>query len=202
MVEEYNWNFILAVGVIQSLLLVVILCIVLFTARKKYIKNKRYIEQLEAKTSRLKSELNEKDLNIESLTMELHDKNNSLENILEHNKLLQRQALSAAISLNAQEIMDKIILASEGRYSLEADDWVSLLLVIDAQYPDFNDIIHKKLRRPTIHLIRTCYLLKAGMSPSQIERIMDVPHQTAWYRVQTVNKALHDDIVATRVEQV
>ena len=59
-------------------------------------------------------------------------------------------------------------------------------------YPDFKDKVQERIKRLSEPTLRTCYLLKIGMTNPQIENLMDVPHQTVWYRVRKIEDAMGD----------
>ena len=50
-------------------------------------------------------------------------------------------------------------------------------------------------------LLRTCYLMKAGLTNPEIEHVMNVPHQTVWYRVNKIREVAGDLLEDSPQEQ-
>ena len=80
-------------------------------------------------------------------------------------------------------------------------DWKELSSAIEALYPGFNEDIMSRLPNPKASLLRTCYLMKAGLTNPEIEHIMNVPHQTVWYRVNKIREVAGDLLEDSRQEQ-
>ena len=108
------------------------------------------------------------------------------------NRELMRHALMDHATTNAETTIRQFRKASEGRCTLTQDDWKRLFAAVDAMYPDFKDNVQERIKRLSEPTLRTCYLLKIGMTNPQIENLMDVPHQTVWYRVRKIEDAMGD----------
>lgn len=142
----------------------------------------------------------------------LYKKKRSLEKLMEAQKETKKakdivkekdKELKAKIAINAQlmkaahmstfegsdkEVISKFTSAAMGKYHLQESDWKDLFTVVDNKYPNFAEKIHARLHNVSEPMLRTCYLVKVGMSNSQIERVTGYPHQTVWSRVKKINE--------------
>ena len=139
-------------------------------------------------------ELQEKTADLEEAESQYREIQQALDRKTRQNRELMRQALLDHMENNAEEIIASFKKASQGHRKLTANDWKELTSAIETLYPGFNEEMASKLSNPKSFLLRTCYLMKAGLSNSEIEHIMNVPHQTVWYRVKKIKAAMGDSI--------
>ncbi|MBO4642374.1 MAG: hypothetical protein J5661_05915 [Bacteroidaceae bacterium] len=139
-------------------------------------------------------ELQEKTADLEEAESQYREIQQALDRKTRQNRELMRQALLDHMENNAEEIIASFKKASQGHKKLTANDWKELMSAIETLYPGFNEEMASKLSNPKSFLLRTCYLMKAGLSNSEIEHIMNVPHQTVWYRVKKIKAAMGDSI--------
>ena len=139
-------------------------------------------------------ELQEKTADLEEAESQYREIQQALDRKTRQNRELMRQALLDHMENNAEEIIASFKKASQGHRKLTANDWKELMSAIETLYPGFNEEMASKLSNPKSFLLRTCYLMKAGLSNSEIEHIMNVPHQTVWYRVKKIKAAMGDSI--------
>ena len=85
----------------------------------------------------------------------------------------------------AEDVIRHFLLASSGKVSLGKDSWKMLMSAVETLYPGFLEAIMDR-QQGHLHepLLRTICLLKIGMKPSQIARVMDAKKQTVWSRVK------------------
>ena len=74
---------------------------------------------------------------------------------------------------------------SLGQAILKAGSWKELMVAIETLYPGFLETVqermHGQVREP---LLYTICLMKIGLKPIQIARVMDAKIQTVWNRVK------------------
>lgn len=178
--ELIQWNLLYGV----SILLLSVALILMFAI---YIRQNRIIK-------RLKDE-NEKKLQEQKILEEKLKTSKEQEKIRNvRNSELLRYALSHSTSTDISEIIEFFTEASQGKRKVSEDDWSRLLKTVDSAYPDFRNSIVEKVTRISIPLLRTCYLIKIGMSNPQISNIMDTPPQTVWYRVDKLRRLMGDEL--------
>lgn len=110
------------------------------------------------------------------------------------NDALMQMALMRNTEDNATEIIEKFKKSALGQHSLTNNDWEELMSAIDAMYPTFKREIQDKIPRLSKPVLRTAYLMKAGISNPEIANLMDIPRQTVWYRSNLIKKALGDSM--------
>ena len=109
------------------------------------------------------------------------------------NKELTRIALMTKVDENAEKIIDHFREVALGRSTLNESSWKELVAAIETLYPGFQERVQgrlkKQLREP---LLYTICLLKIGLRPIQIARVMDAKIQTVWNRVKRAEETCGD----------
>ena len=146
-------------------------------------------------------ELQEKTADLEEAESQYREIQQALDRKTRQTQELMRQALLGHMENNAEEIIGSLKKASRGHKKYTNGDWKELSSAIEALYPGFNEEIMSRLPNPKASLLRTCYLMKAGLTNPEIEHIMNVPHQTVWYRVNKIREVAGDLLEDSRQEQ-
>ena len=94
-------------------------------------------------------------------------------------------ALMSNASDKAEDIIEFFRKVAQGQSALKPNSWKELMVAIETLYPGFLEAVqgrmHRQLREP---LLYTICLLKIGLKPIQIARVMDAKIQTVWNRVK------------------
>ena len=203
--------FISAVSVL--FLLSIVLGLVAFYS----FRRKKFMEEIVDKDQLLKSrkeeilwrtqELEQKKQEIEQLSQQLNDAEQTIaaskvqfENTLKDleqrtmvNKELTRIALLNNATDKAEDIIDYFRKVSQGQAILRAGSWKELMVAIETLYPGFLETVQERmngqLREP---LLYTICLMKTGLKPIQIARVMDAKIQTVWNRVKRAEEICGD----------
>jgi tetratricopeptide (TPR) repeat protein len=180
-------------------------------------RRKKFMEEIVDKDQLLKSkkeeilwrtqELEQKKQEIEQLSQQLNDAEQTIaaskvqfENALKDleqrtmvNKELTRIALLNNATDKAEDIIDYFRKVSLGQAILKAGSWKELMVAIETLYPGFLETVqermHGQLREP---LLYTICLMKIGLKPIQIARVMDAKIQTVWNRVKRAEEICGD----------
>ena len=180
-------------------------------------KKKKFMEEIVGKDKMLKSrkeeimqrtkELEQKKQEIELLEYQLNDAEQTIATSkiqFEHalkdleqrtmvNKELTRIALLNNATDKAEDIIDYFRKVAQGQAILKANSWKELMVAIETLYPGFLETVQermlKQLREP---LIYTICLMKIGLKPIQIARVMDAKIQTVWNRVKRAEEICGD----------
>lgn len=83
---------------------------------------------------------------------------------------------------------------------LSEEKWQELLRAVDSRYPTFKTSVAERIPRINEVLLRTCYLLKIGMSNQQIEALTQSARQTVWNRVKKIKEAMNEEFVTGKHE--
>ena len=138
------------------------------------------LHRQEQRLANTQSELDRVSIEIENYKSLLREKEQMLEDIISQNKSFMRLLHQTKLEGSAQDIIDAVRRSSEGRHELSDEEWKQLLLAIDKLYPDFTDLLIRKLGRVDRQELRVCYLIRIGLSNPQIQNITNLPRTTVW----------------------
>lgn len=138
------------------------------------------LHRQEQRLANTQSELDRVSIEIENYKSLLREKEQMLEGIISQNKSFMRLLHQTKLEGSAQDIIDAVRRSSEGRHELSDEEWKQLLLAIDKLYPDFTDLLIRKLGRVDRQELRVCYLIRIGLSNPQIQNITNLPRTTVW----------------------
>ncbi len=214
--KSQNSKIILMISIFISIL-IILLILLLFYHRKNtlldiILKKENDINSINNLIEKRASELEKLRKELKIKEKEIHDRENEIlqlntriqkseENIkalLEQNNELTKMTLMKEISSNAEDIIEKFIMAANGKYILNDEDWKDLFGAVNNMYPEFLDEIQDKFKRIKEPMLRVCYLMKIGLTNPQITNITNVPPQTAWYRIKTINDKMGDSFQINR----
>ena len=93
----------------------------------------------------------------------------------------------------AKNIIAHFREVASGGEKLKANAWEELMEEIETLYPGFLEKVQGRLKRQMREpLLRTIYLLKLGMKPAQITKVMNAKIQTVWNRVKRAEATCGD----------
>ena len=147
--------------------------------QKEIIKNKN-------------TEIRDKAELIEEQSQQLQEKDEMLKEKAIQNETLYQVAYTKKLKENGGEIIEKFLLASEGKDKVNDEDWQSLFSAIDGLHPDFRHAVLERIKKPTEDIIRIAYLLKAGMTNPQIIAVTDYSKSSVYRKSDSIRKALPD----------
>ena len=129
---------------------------------------------------------------------ELIGKDRLLEQKAEINKELTRIALMNIVTDKAADVVTHFHNIADGKAKLEDGSWEGLMAAMETLYPSFLETVQERmqgsLREP---LLRTICLMKIGMKPMQIAKVMDAKIQTVWNRVKRAEEICGDLLTAS-----
>ena len=124
---------------------------------------------------------------------ELTDKDRMLEQKARINKELTRIALMNIATDKADEVLTHFRNIAAGKARLNEGSWEGLMAAMETMHPDFLETVEGRMNKPMQEpLLRTICLLKIGMKPAQIAKVMDAKIQTVWNRVKRAEELCGD----------
>lgn len=106
------------------------------------------------------------------------------------NKEIKRALLDTREEYEGDDVVFRFERAAQKEYEVTDKDWVELFQHVDEESPGFfSTIEHAGLTSNTM-LLRTCYLMKLGMTNSQISIITASPRQSVSSRVLRIKRVL------------
>ena len=162
-------------------------------AEKEIRRRTNELELKNREIEQLGSQLDAAERTIATSTVRLESTMKDLEQKVMMNKELTRIALMTKVDENAEKIIDHFREVALGRSTLNESSWKELVAAIETLYPGFQERVQgrlkKQLREP---LLYTICLLKIGLRPIQIARVMDAKIQTVWNRVKRAEETCGD----------
>ena len=121
------------------------------------------------------------------------DKERLLEQKAKLNKELTRIALMNIATDKAEGVIAHFHNIASGKAQLTEGSWEGLVAAIETLYPGFLEAIQEREDKSVHeHLLHTICLLKIGMKPAQIAKVMDAKIQTVWNRVKRAEEICGD----------
>lgn len=133
---------------------------------------------------------------IERTEQELKTKEKLLSEKLEQNKRYLSLLHKADLEDKAEDVIQTIRSASEGKYRLSSADWQRLYHAVDKLQPDLMNKMMLHIGKFTEQQQQVCYLLSIGLTNAQIENLTDIPHVTVWRWVKKFNWIYNTDETA------
>lgn len=153
--------------------------------QKEVIEMKEKLGRSELALTELKSQLVDTDNQINKLQYDLAGKSKM-------NKELIKELVSKELTELNTDILDIFDKSLSHRVKLSEAQWTAILANIDGQYPELKAILEERVPRLNVALLRTAYLMMAGLTNQQIESIMGVSRQTQWERAKKLEKYMGD----------
>lgn len=151
------------------------------------------LEQKKQEIELLGRQLEEAERTIAASEIRLEGTMKDLEQKVMINRELTRIALMNNMDENAERVIAHFREVASGRASLRNESWKELVAAIETLYPGFQEKVqerlNKQLREP---LLYTICLMKIGLKPIQIARVMDAKIQTVWNRVKRAEEICGD----------
>lgn len=161
-------------------------------------RERKRLEEIIAKDKELEEKtvyIAKKSSELHAVAKQLREKEDLLLQKNEQNSQLLRYALSGNIKVHAEEIMEKFNRASSGKYKLKDEDWRQFIFAMDELYPHFGDLLIQRMNGLTEDNIRICYLMKAGMTNSQIKALTDYGKTTVWRKAAFFRGVLGEELL-------
>ena len=165
-------------------------------AKMNALKEKE--EELQQNKQTLHNKINDItiiDLQLQRSEQELREKTILLEEKLKQNESLFRMLHLSDLHGNANVVIESIKKAADGKEILSDGTWKQFITAVDNLYPHYHNDVIDKLGTLKTEQLRVCYLLKAGLSNTQIQNLItDASRATIWRWIKKYNTLLSDSI--------
>lgn len=157
-------------------------------------KANKSIRELKSDIARKDDELNNLHKNLERTDEKLKDVKRKIEDA-ESELCFKEQLLSEKIKQNntfikllhqseleekASDVIEATRNAADGKYKMTTENWKKLYKAVDELHPHFSEMLAEKLGRITEPELQFCYLMKIGLSNTQIKNLTELPRTTVW----------------------
>jgi tetratricopeptide (TPR) repeat protein len=132
--------------------------------------------------------------NLDLSETELQLAKNQLEERLLQSKSILQLLHQTKFEGSAEDIIEKIRMAADGRYKMKELDWKRFHNAVNELYPDFVDRIltHSKKKISDKQLL-FCQLIRVGITNPQIQVLLDMPKATVWRWANKYSWILDED---------
>lgn len=140
-------------------------------------KHMKEVIALSAELQRINAELSENET-------ALKEKEQLLSKKISQNKAFLDLLHQSELEGKAEDVINAIRKSSVGRKNMKSADWKRLCSAVDQLYPDFKDQLLNEQGTFTEQQMRVCYLMKIGLSNTQIQNMTDLSRTTVWRLVK------------------
>ena len=163
-------------------------------SRKKEIQRRtKELELKKQEIEQLGCQLDEAEQTITASKMQFENTLRDLEQRTMINKELTRIALLNNATVKAEDVIAYFREAAKGQSPLKPTSWKELMAAIETLYPGFLQAVQERMQRQLREpLLYTICLLKIGLKPIQISRVMNAKIQTVWNRVKRAEEICGD----------
>lgn len=120
-----------------------------------------------------KTELSEYDTALRAKEQQLAEKIDQNETVI---KLLHQSEMEE----DAEEVINTIRQCAIGKRRMTTYDWKQLYHAVDLQWPTLKSRMIKELGTFTEQQMQVCYLMRIGLSKSQIQGVTNLSRTTIW----------------------
>lgn len=135
----------------------------------------------------------DKDRMLRSAEKEIEKRSEELQQRQRINQELMQMAMMDDATESVDDVMEFFRDVANGKAKLEGKSWRKLMVAIETLHPGFHDAVrarlHGHVREP---LLRTICLMKIGLTPMQVARVMDAKIQTVWNRFKRAEATCGD----------
>jgi tetratricopeptide (TPR) repeat protein len=98
----------------------------------------------------------------------------------EQNKAFIKILHQSELQVKAEEVITSIKQSSTGKKNMNMADWKMLYQAVNELYPFFHDKLLKELGDFNEQQMQFCYLVRIGLSNTQIQNVMELSRATVW----------------------
>ena len=147
---------------------------------KELNKSKKSLENTSKELNNVKQELQRVNNELTEYNEALKEKEEQLAERMEQNKSFIKLIHQSELEGKAEDVIHAIRQSSTGRKNMESADWKQLFRAVDELHPTFKDRLLKELGNFTEDQKRVCYLMRIGLSKSQIQNMTNLARVTIW----------------------
>ena len=147
---------------------------------KELNKSKKSLENTSNELNNVKQELQRVNNELTEYNEALKEKEEQLAERMEQNKSFIKLIHQSELEGKAEDVIHAIRQSSSGKKNMESADWKQLFKAVDELHPTFKDRLLKELGNFTEDQKRVCYLMRIGLSKSQIQNMTNLARVTIW----------------------
>ena len=126
-------------------------------------------------------------------TMLLEETQGQLEEKRRQSQSLLQKLRHSEMQENADDVIARVRLAADGKRRIDEADWKRLFSAVDSLYPDFSDMLLSQTTALNDQQMQVCYLMRAGLSKTQIQNMTNLSRVTIWRWVKKYDWVMTPD---------
>ena len=142
-------------------------------SKKSLAKSTYELANVNRELLRVNAELSDYDEALKAKEQQLSEK-------MDQNKAFIKLLHQSELEGKAEDVIYAIRQSSSGKKNMKLADWKQLYQAVDELYPLFKDRLLKELGNFTEQQMQVCYLLRIGLSKSQIQSMTNLSRVTVW----------------------
>ena len=115
-----------------------------------------------------------------ALSSDIVTKEQQLTEKMEQNKTFIKMLHHSEMEGKAKDVIQAVRQASTGKREMTPADWKQLYQAVDEVCPSFKDSLLKELGTFTEQQMQVCYLMRIGLSKSEIQNMTNLSRSTVW----------------------
>ena len=115
-----------------------------------------------------------------ALSSDIVTKEQQLTEKMEQNKTFIKMLHHSEMEGKAEDVIQAVRQASTGKREMTPADWKQLYQAVDEVCPSFKDSLLKELGTFTEQQMQVCYLMRIGLSKSEIQNMTNLSRSTVW----------------------
>ena len=147
---------------------------------KELTKARESFEKTTDELNNVKQELDRVNEELTEYNEALKEKEEQLAERMEQNKSFIKLLHQSELEGKAEDVIHAIRQSSSGKKNMESADWKQIFKAVDELHPTFKDRLLKELGNFTEDQKRVCYLMRIGLSKSQIQNMTNLARVTIW----------------------
>ena len=147
---------------------------------KELSESKKLLDKKENDLKSIRIQLNELNEELRKSNEDLKKKERLLTERMAQNQTFINLLHQSELEGKAEDVIYAIRQSSEGKKNMTAADWKQLYNAIDELYPTFKDLLLKELGTFTEQQMQVCYLMRIGLSKTQIQNMTNLSRVTIW----------------------
>ena len=122
-----------------------------------------------------------------ALSSDIVTKEQQLTEKMEQNKTFIKMLHHSEMEGKAEDVIQAVRQSSIGKRDMTSADWQQLYQAVDELYPTFRARLLHELGTFTEQQMQVCYLMRIGLSKSEIQNITNLSRSTVWRWVKKYN---------------
>lgn len=160
---------------------------------QELMQSRKSLEKSSDELTNVKRELLRVNVELSDYSAVLKEKEQQLAEKMDQNKTFIKLLHKSDLEGKSEDVIDAIKNTSTGKKNMKTADWRQLYQAVDELYPLFRDRLLKELGHFNEQQMQVCYLMRAGLSKTQIQNMTNLSRVTIWRWVKKYDWVMTPD---------